>query len=279
VVILWAGFDCRAYRIAGIERTRVFEVDHPDTSAEKRRRLRQVFPSVPAHVQFVATDFDHRQLEELMANAGYDPARRTFFSWEGVTNYLTASAIDVTFRWVATAARGSQVAFTYVHRRVLDDPQAFAGTGRLFRTLRRTRESWTFGLDPAEVPGYLAVRGLDLLEDPGAVDYRARYLRGRGREMRGYEFYRIALARIQSPGTEPDSIVPRHPLFCVCVRAQCNPYGAGPDRDSRRSCARDVLRGTSGDPGEWRKIAHRPGVWGGCEPPRKPANEAETSRL
>src|SRR5262245_44866238 len=86
VVSLGAGFDCRAFRIPGIERTRVFEVDHPDTLAEKRRRLRGVFPSAPSHVRFVATDFNQRQLEELMANSGYDPAQRTFFIWEGVTN-------------------------------------------------------------------------------------------------------------------------------------------------------------------------------------------------
>jgi methyltransferase (TIGR00027 family) len=215
VVILGAGFDCRAYRISGIERTRVFEVDHPDTLAEKRRRLRQVLPSAPPHVRLVATDFNHRQLEELMANGGYDPARRTFFIWEGVTNYLTAAAVDVTFRWFATAARGSRVVFTYVHRRVLDDPPAFAGTRRLFRTLRQTGEPWTFGLDPAEVPGYLAGRGLDLLEDLGAVDYRSRYLRGRGREMRGYEFYRIALARTQGRGAEPAAAADRGGIRCL----------------------------------------------------------------
>ena len=36
VVILGAGFDCRAYRIQGIERSRVFEVDHPMTQAKKK---------------------------------------------------------------------------------------------------------------------------------------------------------------------------------------------------------------------------------------------------
>src|SRR5262249_61954197 len=78
-----------------------------------------------------------------------------------------------------------------------------------FRTLRRAREPWTFGLDPTKVPGYLAVRGLDLIEDLGAVDYRARYLRGRGREPRGYEFYRIALARTQGHGAEATASIAR----------------------------------------------------------------------
>src|SRR6516225_8657373 len=38
VVILGAGFDSRAWRLPAVAHARVFEVDHPSTSAEKRRR-------------------------------------------------------------------------------------------------------------------------------------------------------------------------------------------------------------------------------------------------
>src|SRR5512146_2420650 len=62
VVILGAGFDCRAYRIPGIARTRVFEVDHPDTLAAKLRRLQRVLGRVPAHVVFAEADFNLQTL-------------------------------------------------------------------------------------------------------------------------------------------------------------------------------------------------------------------------
>src|SRR5262245_39721806 len=39
VVILGAGFDCRAYRIPEITQSRVFETDHPATQTVKKRRL------------------------------------------------------------------------------------------------------------------------------------------------------------------------------------------------------------------------------------------------
>ena len=89
--------------------------------------------------------------------------------------------------------------FTYVRRRVLDEPEAFAGGGRLLRALRRTGEPWTFGFDPADVPGYLAERGMELLEDLGAADYRERYWPGprSAGGMRGYEFYRVASAKVR----------------------------------------------------------------------------------
>jgi methyltransferase (TIGR00027 family) len=199
VVVLGAGFDCRAHRTPGIDRVRVFEVDHPDTQAAKRRCLSPVLTSGPNPVIYVATDFNQRRLEGAMADADYDRARRTFFIWEGVTNYLDARAVDTAFDWFATAAPDSRVVFTYVHRLMLDDPAAFRDGEQLLRNLRQIGEPWTFGFDPSELPGNLQARGLELVEDLGATEYRARYWPLEGGRMVGYEFYRVATARVQGP--------------------------------------------------------------------------------
>jgi len=193
VVILGAGYDCRAYRIPALDRLAVFEIDHPDTLGEKRRRLAG---ARLAHVRFVGTDFDRRSAADALASTDYDPARPTFFIWEGVTNYLTASAVDTTFRWLGIAAPGSTVAFTYVHRSVLDAPGTFEGAEPLLRELARLGEPWTFGLDPCDTPAYVSARGLTLVEDLGADEYRERYLTGRPDGRRGYAFYRVALATV-----------------------------------------------------------------------------------
>src|SRR5262245_38222743 len=47
IVILGAGFDTRAYRFPGIDKVRVFEVDHPDTQATKLQRLQKVIQPLP----------------------------------------------------------------------------------------------------------------------------------------------------------------------------------------------------------------------------------------
>jgi methyltransferase (TIGR00027 family) len=196
VVILGAGFDSRAYRLLGLTKVAVFEVDHPDTLAKKQRVLQRASLDVPAGVRFVGIDFKSTDLERVMAAAGYSKLARTFILWEGVTNYLTEAAVDATLRWCARAATGSQLLFTYVHRAVLDDPGAFAGTEKLFATLKTAGEQWTFGLDPAHLASFLKHRGLELEQDIGSGDYRARYLPQVSRIMRGYEFYRIAIARV-----------------------------------------------------------------------------------
>ncbi|MFZ1866625.1 MAG: SAM-dependent methyltransferase [Polyangiales bacterium] len=196
VVILGAGFDSRAYRLSRLRGVPIFEVDHPDTLARKQRVLAAASIDVPSNIRFVATDFHVGDLDAAVAEAGYSAEVPTFLLWEGVTAYLTASAVDATLRWCARAASGSELLFTYVHRAILDDPGAFAGTGRLSTALQAAGERWTFGLDPAELRSYLRDRGLDLEEDVGSADYSARYLPRLSERIRDYDFFRLAIAKV-----------------------------------------------------------------------------------
>src|SRR5215211_3861401 len=66
VVILGAGFDTRAYRIAGIEKTRVFEIDHPATQEVKLERLKKVIDPLPTYVTFLPVDFNTQMLGERL---------------------------------------------------------------------------------------------------------------------------------------------------------------------------------------------------------------------
>ena len=192
VVILGAGFDTRAWRIVGA--TRIFEVDHPNTSAAKQRCLQDAKSLAP--VRYVKVDFNSDNLDKMLASAGYDPMRRTFFLWEGVTNYLTEAAVRHTFSFVGKAAPNSRIAFTYVHRDIVANPERFAGGLQLQRRLAKMKEPFTFGLDPRELADFLKPYGLTLIEDIGSVDYRIRYMGGNGRHLRGHEFYRVAVAEI-----------------------------------------------------------------------------------
>ncbi|MFI5366182.1 MAG: class I SAM-dependent methyltransferase [Candidatus Binatia bacterium] len=203
VVILGAGFDSRAYRLHALKMVAVFEVDHPDTLKTKRGMLDRALSGLPERVRFVPTDFNQRQLEQAMAAAGYRNSVPTLFLWEGVTNYLTEAAVDATLRWCSRAAPGSQLVFTYVHRAVLDDPRSFFGTEKLLATLAASGEKWTFGIDPAAVSDFLAQRGLTLERDLGAEDYRRLYFKAAARGMRGYEFYRIVVARVPERAVQP----------------------------------------------------------------------------
>jgi methyltransferase (TIGR00027 family) len=197
VVILGAGFDCRAYRLPLLAGTRVFEVDHPLTQSMKRARLAPRLGVIPPHVVYVPVDFARNNLAASMDTAGFRPTARTFFLWEGVTNYLTDEAVDATLRWVARAgSAGSTLLFTYIHRGMLDGSLRFDGAEASRRTVERSGEPYTFGLDPGEVAAYLRQRGLELVEDVAAPEYRTRYLEPLGRAMKIWEFYRAAVTRV-----------------------------------------------------------------------------------
>jgi methyltransferase (TIGR00027 family) len=203
VVILGAGFDSRAYRVPGIDRIRVFEVDHPATQTEKKKVIARRLGSLPPHVEFVPIDFSTHTLDAMLPATGFQAATQTFFICEGVTHYLSAADVDTLFRYVArSGAAGSEMVFTYIHRTILDGTATFAGAGKTLAIVQRSGEPYTFGFDPAELPQYLAARDLELIEDVGASTYRARYLDplGRGREPLS-EFQRAARVRVTGPGS------------------------------------------------------------------------------
>ena len=188
-MILGAGFDARAWRLPELSDRRVFELDREATQAHKRARL-----GAPAQAVLVAGDLGVPGFEKALVAAGFVPEERACFLLEGVTNYLSAGAVDAVLRFVGLAcAPGSALLFTYVHRGFLGGTLRAEGAERLRRTLARSQEPWTFGLDPAELPAWLGERGLELEADRAASEYRERIL---GEPGRGYEFYRAARARV-----------------------------------------------------------------------------------
>jgi methyltransferase (TIGR00027 family) len=189
VVLLGAGYDCRAHRLPELRECRVFEVDREATQAFKRSR---VPPDAP-NVSYVGVDFLRDDTFERLRAAGWKGNARTLFVWEGVTNYLTREAVERVLSRIGATAPGSTIVFTYVHRGLLDGSVAFEGGERISANVRGMGEPWTFGLLPDELAPLLRSHGLTLREDAGADDYRARHLGDAGR---GYRFYRIACAQV-----------------------------------------------------------------------------------
>jgi methyltransferase (TIGR00027 family) len=182
IVILGAGLDSRAYRIPGIDQAHVYEIDQPAVIDYKRERLAQILGAVPAHVTLIPLNFDLQRMDSALYSAGFQPELPAFFIWEGVSQYLIASAVDATLRFVASCATGSRIVFTYVHRGVLDPTSPLYNPDMLER-LRKLGEPWRFGLHPNQVGKYLDERGLRLVDQADAATYRRQYLQPHGRDM------------------------------------------------------------------------------------------------
>lgn len=113
-VLLGAGFDTFAYRQpTHTTALRVIEVDQHATQREKLARLADARIDIPRNVLHAAVDFERTSLAEGLALHGITPTVPTFFSWLGVTMYLTRAAIDATLRTVARYPEGSEIVLTF----------------------------------------------------------------------------------------------------------------------------------------------------------------------
>jgi methyltransferase (TIGR00027 family) len=109
-VILAAGLDARAWRLAWPEGSVVYEIDQPKVLAFKLETLES--HGVAAIATHVSVGIDLRQdWPKALQEAGFDAALPTAWSAEGLLPYLTAEAQDLLFdRIQSLSAPGSRIA-------------------------------------------------------------------------------------------------------------------------------------------------------------------------
>ncbi|MFB9235861.1 class I SAM-dependent methyltransferase [Plantactinospora siamensis] len=193
-VLLGAGYDTRAHRPPALAAMPVFEVDHPATQAAKRAVIDRLGLDA-GRIRYVPVDFEHDDLRARLDAAGFEASAPTAVVWEGVTNYLTAEAVDATLAVVheLIGAEGLLV-MTYVDARVLADPARFPEAARWMRAVARAGEPWTFGLHPDKTPGFLAARGFRLRADMSTQDAARAWRADLERRDRPSALYRIVTA-------------------------------------------------------------------------------------
>jgi methyltransferase (TIGR00027 family) len=174
IVVLGAGYDGRALRYRTPD-VRFFEVDHPGTQADKRRRLREVGASVDGIV-FVAADFTEPGLGERLAIAGHDAASRSLFVCEGVLRYLPEHWYRGLLRATAErAARSSELSVSVSTR----DGQADDRERAREQALAESGEAVLTVPPAATALGWLAQAGWDPVSITDARQDEATDRRGR----------------------------------------------------------------------------------------------------
>jgi methyltransferase (TIGR00027 family) len=201
IIVLGAGYDSRAWRLPFFARARVYEMDHPATSAAKQSRLAQLGADL-GHVRFVPVDFNLQTVTDRLAATDFDPSQATVVLWDGVSNYLERQAVDAVVQWVGGLAPSGHFIFTYIHSGVLDGSVFFGDAAAITRTHRRSGEPWTFGMRPEVLADYLRQHGLRLLADLGADEYRRKVMGPGAERIKGYSFYHAAWAEIVGSGPQ-----------------------------------------------------------------------------
>ena len=166
-VILGAGLDTFAYRNPFEGRLTVFEVDHPATQAWKRRRLAEANITIPDSMAFVPINLEHEPLRPALIAGGFDPEKRSFFVWLGVTYYLTREAVLTTLGVIGALPGGGEVAFDYG-----EPPDAMAwlwriGHRRLAKRVAEGGEPFISAFTASDMQAELRRLGFSEIDDRG----------------------------------------------------------------------------------------------------------------
>ena len=193
VVNLGAGMDTRAYRLARRSDIPVFDVDLPVNIERRTAAVRRAMGAPPESVHLVPLDFERADLIGALTRHGYRVDARTFFIWEGVTQYLTEDGVRATLGALRAAPVGSRLVFTYVRRDFIDGVNMY-DAAMLYKRFRQRQRVWWFGLDPDEVGAFVAEYGWRLIEQAGPDYYLRNYIEPTGRNLGASELELSAYA-------------------------------------------------------------------------------------
>ena len=194
-VVLGAGLDTFAYRNPH-RRLRVFEVDHPSTQAWKRSQLQAQSIDIPRSLSFAPVDFETQTLADGLKAAGFRADRPAFFSWLGVTIYLSKEAVAGTLRTIAAGARGSQVVFDFAPpSNAISEPER-ASRERSAAFVAKAGEPWINYYSPGPLADELRAAGYSTARALGSDEMNERYFRSRSDGFRLYGSGQMMTAQV-----------------------------------------------------------------------------------
>jgi methyltransferase (TIGR00027 family) len=198
LVILGAGYDSRAYRFEQLrDGVQVFEVDHPATQQEKKKKVKAVLGVLPPHLVYTGIDFNTQTLEQRLPESGYDERLKTLFIWEGVIMYLGKDAVESTLRFIARHSGSySQVVFDYIYTSLLDGSVKHGEVSRMRWARRFSGEGLTFSIPEGGVQEFLEKYGFIDIRDISSKELHQRFFTGSNAKRKVAWGYGIASAMV-----------------------------------------------------------------------------------
>jgi methyltransferase (TIGR00027 family) len=152
----------------------------PARQAWKRERIKELGIKIPVRLHYVPIDFERETLTEGLAAGGINPNVATFFSWLGVTQYLSSSAVLGTLREIAgLAAPGSEIVFQFVVPAATLAGEESSLVTALAAAAAAVGEPWLSFFEPEELGAHLRRMGYGKVLHFGVQQATERYLLGR----------------------------------------------------------------------------------------------------
>jgi methyltransferase (TIGR00027 family) len=164
---------------------RVFEIDQPGPQAWKRQRLEEAGFGMPAYLKLVPVDFEAGdEWWERLTAAGFDSARPAVVASTGVSMYLTREAILATLRRVASLAKGSTLAMSFMLPIEMAPPDVRLGVERAAAGARASGTPFVSFFMPEEMLALAREAGFRDVKHVSAATLATRYFAGRSDGLR-----------------------------------------------------------------------------------------------
>ncbi len=190
LVILGAGYDTRAYRIEGLGgKIRIFEVDHPETQSVKIEKIKDIFGSLPDHVEYVSVDFESEDFSHRLLEHGYERLQKTVFIMEGLIYYLPPKTVDEMLCFIAkNSGVGSAIIFDYVYESSIDRTNGICGVQCTAcdqtaimdakKGMAQQGEPYKFGVKDGMLETLIVQSGFSQVCNVTTEDYKKIYFQG-----------------------------------------------------------------------------------------------------
>lgn len=179
IVIIGAGYDTRAYRIEGISKVRVFELDLPDIQNRKKSKIQEIFGSLPPQVTYIPVDLSITSLKTALTGSDFDFRQKTLYLLEGLILYIPPEQVKELFSSIVSqSTQGSAVLFDSIDGDIIDGSDQSAYAMNLRDQMSRLGETFKFGIRKGEEEKYMRTFGFNKIQVVTKEEYVAQYFTG-----------------------------------------------------------------------------------------------------
>lgn len=183
LVILGAGYDTRAYRIEGLDKIKVFEIDHPNTQKIKIEKIKEIFNSLPDHVIYIPVNLEVDKWGQQLLESKYDGSKKTLFILEGLLMYVSPEAVDEILSFIVhNSGKGSAILFDYIPLSVVDGTCELEAGQNWQKGVTDAGEPFKFGIKDGSTESFLTQRGFMKIRNMTSEDYKKAYFYGKNED-------------------------------------------------------------------------------------------------
>ncbi|RAP30710.1 class I SAM-dependent methyltransferase [Brevibacillus laterosporus] len=200
-VILGAGMDSFGFRNKEVlNELKVFEVDHPATQSFKLNRVKELKWHIPENLIHIPIDFMKTNVKDGMKQS-FDSNAFSFFSWLGVTMYLTKEAVFETLESISNLAPSGSIVifdyFDYNDEKYVSKHGPTENTKNMLEYLEKIGEPVKMGFNLSTITEDLANVGFILKENQNFYDLHVKYIKNELIDKQTLQNYYIALAVVK----------------------------------------------------------------------------------